>query len=793
MSVSLKLLNCVFVSSAAYNIVCGECSMFNQNEMKKKISIVVYFLVLFTVKVNCETDVFELLSKGLRNLTVTESKYAILVMGNTGSGKSTLVHYLARDPSKIEAIYDGGLYPKVIDHWDILPENISTTRSRTLVPELTIDEKKNVWYDCPGFQDTRSTEFEVANTYFVKTLTDRIENLKIILTVNHASVMIGQDRKDFPNLMKFGVTLLQTVEKFDVGLVITKAESARVQGWKVIEVTNEDVINETVKFLNEYLNNLQGDPLKEKKKKLVENFLHKSTDGKYDHIGVFYKPVENGTFDKIPKMAKERVNILNIVYNNVKYAKTLPNDFGYPLSVEAKSAIERKSKEINQNIDNTLKQIALFLWNEIKRLGDRKSSAQARKKIYTDRLNAYKNLIANTSTTENVIDGMNIFATQMNIKINDADIENLLIQQNYENILKTISNHTVMMTSIDWVNCFSKMYENIVDESNWYSVFEQMSTKLTSYQIQQDTSMYNVQNLSDWGQKDAPQGLNIEPGNIDQFLVLIGSKPTSTLNLNMDSKRYDVINQALRDTLRTEMKITCEDDVLLAQGPFVILSKINLEQCDGASRVHILATEKFFVDNSTAFRDLDEFVVISENWEIRRVSLLDLSANSVEYSHPSNKDGTKEDPDGIQGKPGRSARCGANFYGFATSIFFGDRLTVKINGGDGGRGQDGSRAYPEIPEIDKTKLENFKNCDMKNYLMTTDYHYRTIDGRDLPNCWNRDAHYFYDDEKWKTYSPIHARADKDVHKEYSYTLYARQCCKEDGLAGLGITSLIPRI
>lgn len=86
----------------------------------------------------------------------------IIVIGKTGSGKSTLVHYVAGDYSQITAVDNGEMELEVYDGLD--PQGgtmISATESRTQVPEVVIDENGYQWIDCPGFDDTRSMEIEV--------------------------------------------------------------------------------------------------------------------------------------------------------------------------------------------------------------------------------------------------------------------------------------------------------------------------------------------------------------------------------------------------------------------------------------------------------------------------------------------------------------------------------------------------------------------------------------------------------------------------------------------------------
>lgn len=124
-------------------------------------------------------------------LKLTSESKIVLLIGNTGSGKSTLAHYVAGDYSKLFSVEpsDGEMYYTVYDGLDPnIDAASSTTVSRTLVPEMLIDESKFVWYDCPGFGDTRNTTVEIATTFLIKSVIENALNVKIVLVVNHGSL-----------------------------------------------------------------------------------------------------------------------------------------------------------------------------------------------------------------------------------------------------------------------------------------------------------------------------------------------------------------------------------------------------------------------------------------------------------------------------------------------------------------------------------------------------------------------------------------------------------------------------
>lgn len=111
-------------------------------------------------------------------LSKLQSENAVIVVGYIGTGKSTLIHYLTKDNSKLvgiksksgtDYIIQDQLNPQKVDE---IPANVS----RTIIPEIIIDENQTAWIDCPGFGETRNSTVEIATAFSIKHIIDKAKN-----------------------------------------------------------------------------------------------------------------------------------------------------------------------------------------------------------------------------------------------------------------------------------------------------------------------------------------------------------------------------------------------------------------------------------------------------------------------------------------------------------------------------------------------------------------------------------------------------------------------------------------
>lgn len=134
---------------------------------------------------------------GDREASRAENQDLVIFIGNTGSGKSTMINYLygctmervnakkmgitALKPT-IVRVKDGGEFQEImrIGH---------SNKSTTFMPEIASSEKERVTFcDCPGFLDNRGIEINVANAVNIKNALTRARSVKIVMLVNYASL-----------------------------------------------------------------------------------------------------------------------------------------------------------------------------------------------------------------------------------------------------------------------------------------------------------------------------------------------------------------------------------------------------------------------------------------------------------------------------------------------------------------------------------------------------------------------------------------------------------------------------
>ena len=126
---------------------------------------------------------------GIDKIATYEAKEAVIVIGETGSGKSTLINYLAG--AKLTSVKQIKP-PRIVIKADQQVGDIqivSGAVSGTAVPDKFFDEKTGITYfDCPGFGDTRGPEQDIANGFYIKKVFDVAEKIKVVIVIDANSL-----------------------------------------------------------------------------------------------------------------------------------------------------------------------------------------------------------------------------------------------------------------------------------------------------------------------------------------------------------------------------------------------------------------------------------------------------------------------------------------------------------------------------------------------------------------------------------------------------------------------------
>ncbi len=168
-------------------------------------------------------------------ITNTNDK-AIIVIGRTGAGKSTLVNYLT-NPESLEVVLlkdeenpfdEGELVIGLKNQYKDNALKIGHTKdSKTAIPDKWSNNHTTYW-DCPGFEDTNGPLQEIPNAFYLKKIFDSAKEVKLILAIDYNDLKNSR-AKDIKKLTDTLGDLLCTDSLIDVikglSLVVTKVDA----------------------------------------------------------------------------------------------------------------------------------------------------------------------------------------------------------------------------------------------------------------------------------------------------------------------------------------------------------------------------------------------------------------------------------------------------------------------------------------------------------------------------------------------------------------------------------------
>lgn len=307
-------------------------------------------------------------------LNFGSKKDIVIFLGDTGTGKSALISLLTGDDLESVETYDGSETFRIIDKLGRVSQN-STILSKTLFPELIPDKESDVvYFDCPGFEDTRGIKYEITTAYLIRKLLESANSVKFVFVIAQNSVLDGGDRRGILNLARNGNSLVKNIEKFSdgIGLVVTKVENvAKMSKGKMVFVNDDTTLAGIRMFLSrakhdfEILNRNNSDSAMDRQNnegaiKLIEILLRNGTNGT-PRIGLFRKPLETGSLNKMSTFGEERKSIKMMINQNLQYVPKDSNDFGFTLSAQSKL----QANSLINEIGNRLKSDIISIGDEI--------------------------------------------------------------------------------------------------------------------------------------------------------------------------------------------------------------------------------------------------------------------------------------------------------------------------------------------------------------------------------------------------------------------------------------------
>jgi len=148
---------------------------------------------------------------GLVKARKGEDKELLMVIGNTGAGKSTLINYL--HGCKFQMVRKGSKRIVCVSADSQVSEMMKighTNQSMTFIPDLEVDELFT-YLDCPGFLDNRGAEINIANAVNIKSAVCLAHAVRVLVLINYNSLEADRGR-GLRELLKVLIELFGTID-----------------------------------------------------------------------------------------------------------------------------------------------------------------------------------------------------------------------------------------------------------------------------------------------------------------------------------------------------------------------------------------------------------------------------------------------------------------------------------------------------------------------------------------------------------------------------------------------------
>ncbi|XP_031630370.1 uncharacterized protein LOC116345275 [Contarinia nasturtii] len=343
-----------------------------------KLNVAILFVLLCGI--HCEnqfTKFFKEFEYKLEsNPWIGEKTNVTILIGITGHGKSTVARILINDTQLNSSEYvSGGQEYAIKDASNKISDVSETTESHTTIPEFLYDPENNLsFYDCPGFDDTRQVEYDLAISYAINRIMRAVNFVKFAFVIEQESVKPTGDRKKFPNFLEYVVSLLPNLDRFENSFMLIAN--------KVQSTTDDDKeIEKVLKFLRDALPRLPKYKNYDSRMTSIVNALLK-----HNNIAIVRRPSQAGPTMHDENISNERNFIANVIKEKLEFIPAKDLKIGMSLSAEAKVAINEALETIKSQLFANVKEIGSNLETYYFDFENRTIDILTQKKYYHDEL-----------------------------------------------------------------------------------------------------------------------------------------------------------------------------------------------------------------------------------------------------------------------------------------------------------------------------------------------------------------------------------------------------------------------
>lgn len=560
-------------------------------------------------------------------------------------------------------------------------DKIGNFTSGSKVIYMMIDENNVPYYDFPGFSDTRKTSLEIATTYFTKKVIKNAVKLKIVFVVDYHTMSKGiGSRNDFSRFMKHATEFLKNVQHYSDGIILVASKAPVLQGPDGVD---EKLINKIRVFLKKYRRYIlekteqNSSQVMSNELNLIDIFLSN------ERITLFKRTPSAGLLSDIPQTMQNRQELLNSIHQKIQFVQVNGDDFGYTLSDQSILKITDLSKEIDRKIISIFDQLDQQVIDHYSNGYGNYNNIEKLQLKFDNAIKILSKVTVNISMSEYLaaVNQLNIPTLQENL----MDIKN---HKDYLKVLQTVHDKLIIRRSSQWRQSLKTSLEYLNNEKIWCVFAKQLFHRLSEFDVQSNTSKYDVEDVERWSlgdNKKSSNGIMITHENFSNFLAkLLNSRLVE--NTKPSESKIELLNNILNITLKSKPITSCFGNKLIVRGPFVKFSNVikYLAHCNHTVRlIEVFATSTIFIDMD--FTGNVDLVVIAPKWYVAK-TLIQINLDGIEGTDNT----TVESSDGKPGMPGHNAN---NFFGYGDDVVNRENLYISAVGGNGGRGQDGLKGH----------------------------------------------------------------------------------------------------
>ncbi|CAB3383410.1 Hypothetical predicted protein [Cloeon dipterum] len=638
---------------------------------------------------NAQQELDSILRNGVQSIDMLGTDEFIVLVGCTGSGKSSFLKFLLKDPTlsialnrQEDCIFSDG-------ETTIRSENCLTFK--ILMPNLRKDEESGlVLLDCAGFEDTRSEENDLIASFLNKMILDNAKKIKLVIVESYDKLRLNADRNAFMNFLSHVAGLLKhnyTSFRNSICLVATKIESQKSDEALIRSV--KTFLEDAIMYLEEKYDTQPSSEDQLMRELEILCFLIDNS-----HFGLFRRPTEVADDPwSLPALQDNFKNLRKLVFEDVEYT---PDDCGkFNIVVAPKTQIWIKGPLIESTIED-LKTFMSSLANTIEqsvdaKLGEELGEVEEKLTIITDlgelnvaMLTSIKSLqdLENFAVKEAGVQEETMAELKFRAKKamfyfgvagrDETEIKELIVGLNG-------SRETII----------AKIKE-LVEVNNFILA---LAKDLESHEVRlvndDYKELFNDLNCSNFPLKMT----NLQRLGFNEHIYL------QALKLRQISESQISDLKALFQK-KNENHFSAEwvknGDCLLVLGRFVFLSQVireiklaNRQEC--IKQVVLAATEHLYIDCDLDLQHTHLTLIAPkiESTRVKRSIFLrgeDAFDSHLCYNRPPASRYENPGQDGLDGNPGYSS---GSFTLISLDIINPTLLEVKSNGGNGSDGQDG--------------------------------------------------------------------------------------------------------